>query len=173
MTSHHYPRRAVAADYGRAAVGMALTFGPLVFSQAVSVMVYILGGLGTLFLVYGVRTALRHLTRVEISTDAVRVVGPVGAVLRWRELDAMRLGYYSTRHERQGSIQRERQGGWMQLELRGADRTVKLDSSIDGFPVIARHALIAARANNVVLSETTLANLAALGVAPDEPTAGA
>ena len=165
MTSHRYPRRAVAADYGRAAVGMALTFGPLGFSQAVSVMVYILGGLGTLFLVYGVRTALRHLTRIEISTDAMRVVGPVGTVLRWRELDAMRLGYYSTR--------RERQGGWMQLKLRGANRTVKLDSSIDGFPVIARHALIAARANNVVLSEATLANLAALGVAPDEPAAGA
>jgi hypothetical protein len=76
----------------------------------------------------------------------------------------MRLGYYSTR--------RDREGGWMQLKLIGAGGTVKLDSTIDDFTHIARRALAAARANNLQLGEPTLENLAALGIALGEATAG-
>lgn len=164
MTSHRYPTRAMAADYGRAAVGIAL-FGTLWFFHTAPVMAYILGAFGTLFLVFAARTALRHMTRIEVSTEAIRVVGPAGAVLRWRDLDAMTLGYYSTR--------RDGHGGWMHLKLKGASRTVKLDSSIDGFPIITRQALFAARANHVVLSPPTLENLAVLGIASDESAANA
>ncbi len=155
----------MAADYGRAAIGMALTFGLVGFNSGPSVMVYILGGLGTLFLAFGARTVLRHVTRVEVLAEEIRVMGPFGTVLRWRDLDAMRLGYYSTR--------RDRQEGWMQLKLIGAGRTVKLDSTIDDFTHIARQALAAALANNLQLSEPTLANLAALGIAVGEPTVSA
>ena len=165
VTRHRYPTRAMAADYARAVAGMALAFGPLTFSNTASVMVYILAALGTLFVVFGVRTVLRHMTRVDVSADEIRFEGPIGAELRWRDLDAMTLNYYST--------QRDRKGGWMQLTLKGGGRKVKLVSTIERFPVIARRASIAARANRLELDEATLANLAALGLAPDEGAAGA
>lgn len=164
MTSHRYPTRAMAGDYSRAAIGIAL-FGCLWFFYMATVMAYIFGAFGTLFLVFAARTAFRHMTRIEVSTEGIRVVGPAGTALRWRDLDAMTLGYYSTRNDGHG--------GWMQLKLKGASRTVKLDSSIDGFPIITRQALFAARANRVDLSPHTLENLAVLGIASDESAANA
>ena len=165
VTRHRYPTRAMAADYARAVAGMVLAFGPLTLSNTVSVMVYILAALGTLFVVFGVRTVLRHMTRVDVSADQIRFEGPIGAGLRWRDLDAMTLKYYSTH--------RDREGGWMQLTLKGGGRKVKLVSTIERFPVIASRAASAARANRLELDEATLGNLAALGLAPDEPAAGA
>ncbi|MFQ5957919.1 MAG: hypothetical protein ACE5LF_00975 [Alphaproteobacteria bacterium] len=158
-SSHRYPTNAIAGDYGRAALGMALTLGPLAFVNPASIVVYLLGGLGTLFLVFGLRTVLRHTARVEVSAEEIRVKGPVPAVLRWQDLDAMTLSYYSTR--------RDRGEGWMQLKLKSAGRTLKFDSSISDFATIARHAVVAARANGVALNDRTLANTTALGIAVD------
>ncbi len=165
VTRHRYPIRAMAADYVRAVAGMALAFGPLTFSNIASVMVYILATLGTLFLAFGMRTVLRHMTRVDVSADQIRFEGPIGAELRWRDLDAMTLNYYSTH--------RDRKGGWMQLTLKGGGRKVKLVSTIERFPEIASRAVIAARANGLELDEVTLSNLAALDRTPGEPAAGA
>ena len=64
---HRYPQRAVIADGLRALAGMAMTFGPLAVFNVGTVMVYILAGLGALFLLFGFRTILRHLTHVELS----------------------------------------------------------------------------------------------------------
>ncbi len=160
VSSHRYPRNAIIGDYGRAALGMALTLGPLAFVNAASVVVYVLGGLGTLFLVFALRTAFRHMVRVAVSNDEIRVEGPKSAVLRWQDLDGMTLNYYSTR--------RDREKGWMQLMLKAAGRTLKFDSSISDFEAIARCAVKAARANGVSLNERTLANATALGIAVDK-----
>ena len=164
-TSHRYPGRALAGDYARAAIGIVFGFGPLAFSEAAPVMVYILVAIGTLFLVFGVRTVLRHMTRVEVSADGIRLQGPAGTAIRWWDLEAMTLRYYST--------QRDRKGGWMQLELTGAGRTLKLVSSIEDFPVIVHHAAGAARVNGVALDESTRANLDALEISVDESVANA
>lgn len=162
VSRHRYPGRAMRADYLRAGVGMALTLGPLAYVNAAPVMVYIFGGLGTLFLVFGARTFLRHLTRVDVDAETIRTGRPFRAELRWRDLNGMTLRYYST--------QRDRRGGWMQLRLTGGRRALRFDSTIDGFPVIARRAFAAARTNRLELNETTLANLASLGVIFDETT---
>ncbi len=159
MTSHIYPTRAVAGDYALALVGVALMLGPLAIFNVAPLMVYILGGLGSLFVVFGVRTVLRHMTRVEVSADGIRLEGPVSAALRWQDLNAMTLRYYSTH--------RDRHGGWMELRLKDGGRTIKLVSAIDGFPTIVRQAAAAARANRVALDEPTVANLEVLVFAPD------
>ncbi len=163
--SYRYPLGALSADYGRAIAGAALTFGPMAYFGTSPPVVYILGGFGTLFLIFGVRTMFRHLTRIELSGHEIRVVGATRAVLRWQDLDSMTLSYYSTR--------RDRQGGWMQLKLKGANRALKLDSTLEGFPVIAQHALRAAQGNRLTLSRPTLANLAALGLAAEVDDEGA
>ncbi len=164
-TLHRYPSAALLADYARAGAGMALTLGPLAMFNAAPVMVYILGGLGALFGAFGLRTFLRHMTYVEVSPEEIRMLGPARRALRWRRLDGVRLKYYATR--------RDRQRGWMQLKLKGDGRVLTIDSSIDGFADIAAHALVAARAGQLALDDDTRANLAALGLALDEPAEGA
>jgi hypothetical protein len=68
----------------------------------------------------------------------------------------MKLAYYSTR--------RDRKSGWMQLEL-GAGRTrLSVDSRLDGFERLVRHAVDVAGERNLELSEATAANLQALGI---------
>ncbi len=158
---HRYPSRALVADYARAGLGMSLTLGPLAFFNAETVMVYILGGLGALFGAFGLRTFLRHMTHVEISPGEIRLRGPVGRGLRWQRLDELTLNYYTT--------QRDKHGGWMQLKLKGDGCVLAIDSSIDGFADIAGRALAAARARQLPMSADTRANLAALGLALDDP----
>ncbi len=153
---HRYPRGAVIADYARALAGMALTLIPLAFVNIGCVMVYILAGLGALFLLFGFRTVLRHLTHVEVSTGGIRIAGPAGRAIRWRDLDDMSLRYYTTR--------RDKLDGWMLLKMRGKGSVVTLDSSLDGFDDIVRRAVAAARANGIALEPGTLANLPAMGI---------
>ena len=63
-------------------------------------------------------------------------------------------------------------GNWTAAQI--VQHVAKLiEFSIDGFPIITRQALFAARANRVVLSPPTLENLAVLGIASDEPAANA
>ena len=158
VSIHRYPTGAVLADYGRALVGMALTLGPLAVFNVVPVMVYILGALGALFLAFGFRTLLRHLTHVEVSSEGIRIERPAGGAIRWQQLDAMSLRYYATR--------RDKMGGWMQLKIKGDGRAVTLDSALVGFNDIVRRALRATDDNGVQLDSRTLANLPSLGVVP-------
>lgn len=153
---YRYPKRAVIADYARALAGMAVTFGPLAVLKIGSVMVYILAGLGALFLLFGFRTFLRHLTHVEVSAGGIRIAGPAGRAIQWRDLDDLSLRYYTTR--------RDKLDGWMLLKMTGKGSVVTFDSSLDGFDDVVRCAVAEARANGVVLESGTLINLAALGI---------
>ena len=155
ITILRYPRGAMIADHLRALGGMAITFGPLAVFNLGSVMVYILAGLGALFLFFGIRTVLRHLTHVEVSAGGIRIAGPVGQAIQWRDLDDMSLRYYTTR--------RDKLDGWMFLKVKGKGSVVTLDSSLEGFEDIVRLALEAARANEVSLETGTLMNLHAMG----------
>lgn len=151
-----YPRRALIADYSRALIGAALTLGPLTFIKAGSVMVYILAGLGALFFFFGLRTVIRHLTQVEVSAGGVRIAGPIGRAIRWRDLDSLSLQYYSMR--------RQKLDGWMLLKIKGRGSVVALDSTLEGFDDIVVRAVAAARDNGVELTESTLVNLPAMGI---------
>lgn len=161
ISVHRYPLNVVVGDYLRALIGMVMTFGPLIYFNIGTVMVYILSGLGALFLLFGFRTVLRHLTRLEVSDQGIRITGYVGRAVRWQDLDDMSLRYYTTR--------RDKSGGWMLLNIKGKGSVVTLDSTLDGFDDILRHSVDVARANHVDLEVGTLTNLASLGinVAPD------
>ncbi len=153
---HRYPRDAVIADYVRALAGMAITFGPLAVFHIGSVMVYILAGLGALFLLFGFRTVLRHLTHIEVSAEGIRIAGFAGRAIRWCDLDDMSLRYYTTR--------RGKLDGWMLLKLKGKGSAVTLDSTLEGFDDIVRRALESARANHIDLATGSLTNLASMGI---------
>src|SRR5205823_5116471 len=76
--------------------------------------------------------------------------------IRWDELDRMRLAYYSTR--------RDRRSGWMQLDLGAGNARVRLDSRIEGFDQVVRHAAEVAVARGIALNDATVSNLKALGI---------
>ena len=162
MTSPlRYPWQSLFPDYAGGAVGIALTFGPLALVNPAEPVAWVLGAAAALFLVYFARTVCRQLTHIELDEAGIRVRGPavglLSAAIRWEELRSLRLDYYSTR--------RDREGGWMQLRLRDARRTIRIDSELDRFADLVRAAVVEARRRGIDLDEPTRANLHALGLA--------
>lgn len=156
MSEHRYPRRVLMADYARAGAGLALTAGPLAAVSMSELATAVLGGSALLFAVFGLRTALRQASRVVADETGLRVEGPVAKRLAWEALSDLRLRYFAVR--------RDRQAGWMQLTLKAPGVAVRLDSTIEGFPALARRAASAADENGLRLDRGTLDNLRAFGV---------
>ena len=155
MSEHRYPRRAIVADYARAATGAVLTGTPLAAASTGPVVGTLLGALLALFLGYGVRTGLRHASRVRLDEDAISLSGAVRKNLAWRDLARLEMRYYATT--------KDRKGGWMQLTLKADGRTIRIDSTIEGFEAILARAVRAARDNAIEIGPTTADNLKAFG----------
>lgn len=147
-------------DHLRAGTGVVLSGGLLLSVPASPATLAVLGGLTGLFALFGARTILRHFTVIELREDALVARGPLGGRILWRELDRMTLGYYSSR--------RDRQGGWMQLKLRGGGKRLRFESTLDGFDLLVQRAAQSASDNGVEFSSATLANLAALNIVVPE-----
>jgi hypothetical protein len=157
MSHHHYPASALYPDYLRVAFGLTLTAGPLLLLELATVPAWLLGALALVFGWFGLRTGMRQLSSIELSPEALAVHGPLQRRLAWRQLERLKLAYYAPR--------RARDGGWLQLTLRAAEgRSIRMESSLDGFDQVLRRAVDAASANGLELDPTTEANLAALGL---------
>lgn len=168
MERYSYPIPALVPDYLRVAFGLAVTVGPLVLLDLALAITILLSGLAALFAWFGVRTALRQLSWIELSSDAIRLCGPIERRLPWPQLRRLRLAYYAPR--------RARRDGWLQLTLRGPEGpAIRVDSTLDGFDQVLRQAASVAARQDLALDPTTRANLAALGYAggaPDEVGSG-
>ena len=155
-TRHGYPASAMVGDYLRAAAGL-VPVGILFATLPVGgVAAGILGSFAAIFGAFGLRTALRHGTSVEMTETELRARGLWRSTIHWDELDQMRLAYYSTR--------RDRRSGWMQLDLRAGGARLRLDSRIEGFDQVVRRAAEVAAARGLALNEATWSNLQALGI---------
>lgn len=156
MTSHGYPASAMLGDYLRAAAGFLPATTMLATMPLGATAGAVLGVVAALFASFGIRTMLRHGSRVELTESAMRSTGLLQTSIVWEELDRMRLGYYSTR--------RDRSEGWMQLELRSGRSRIRVDSRIEGFSNLVKRSAAAAERRGVQLDGATLANLAMFGV---------
>ena len=155
MTSEHrYPLTALLPDYGRGLVGTVLSGGAWSLAPGAPAAIVIFGGLTGLFLVFTIRNVWRHRMRITLGGDGLVVAGLRNRMMAWRDLTGLRLRYYATR--------RNRQGGWMTLQLTAGSARIALDSSLTGFSEIVAQAIQAARRNELSLDAVTLANLAAL-----------
>jgi hypothetical protein len=153
---HNYPASAMIGDYLRAAAGLVPAGAIFATTPVAPFPATVLGGFAVVFGIFGVRTALRHNTSIEMTDAEIRSHGLVKRRIAWAELDRLRLAYFSTR--------RDRKSGWMQLELAGGGGKLSLDSRIAGFGEVVRRAADAAAENHLRVSEATAANLEALGV---------
>jgi len=151
-----YPASAMVGDYLRAAAGLGPTLFILATVSLGDVATAVLGGFAVIFGAFAVRTALRHGTGLEMDETGLRATGLRRTVIPWAELDRVKLAYYSTR--------RDRKSGWMQLQLGARGARLSLDSRLDGFEQVARHAADAAAERGLALSDATAANLQALGI---------
>ena len=156
MTEHRYPLDVLLPDYGRAAAGLAVTAGPLPWLGGSPVTQSILGVLSLIFVGFALSTVARQIKRVHWDEQGVSTSGLRSASVRWSDLDRLALRYFSTR--------RDKTRGWMQLDVAGGGRTVRIDSGLGEFPDLAQRALEAARARGLRLDPVTLANAAALGL---------
>lgn len=156
MTRHVYSWTSLFPDYLRAAGGVLVCGGVLLFAAPASVMLWLFAGCGALFLAFGLQTALRQVTIFELSADGLRVVRPLGAAIKWEDLRGVGLRYFSTR--------KDRSRGWMQLTLRGGGRTIRIDSRVSGFAALAGAAAEAAAARRLPLTPAARTNLLALGI---------
>ena len=133
------PARAIMQDYFYTVLGLAFTLVPLALVTPLPAVTGVLAGFAILFFIFGLRTAIRHNTLVEVSNSGVTLRSLWGANVTWSELRELKLSYFSTR--------RDRHRGWMQLRLRGQKRTIRMDSTLDGFEKLVARAARAARAS--------------------------
>jgi len=158
---HLYPASAMIGDYLRAAAGLVPAGAVFATMPVAPVPATVLGGFAIIFGIFGLRTALRHNTSIEMTDTEIRAHGLVAnglieRTIAWAELDRLRLSYFSTR--------RDRKSGWMQLQLAGNGVKLSLDSRIAGFGEVVQRAADAAYERQLQVSESTAANLEALGV---------
>ena len=156
MTRHAYPPSALAGDYLRAAAGFFPAIAVLAIEPVGIVGGTVLGGFAALFAVFGIRTALRHCTSIEVNEAALRSSGLLQTSIWWSKLDRMKVSYYST--------SRDGRGGWMQLELRAGWSSLRVDSRVEGFSELVVAAAKAAEMRCLSLDPATSANLQALGI---------
>ena len=121
----------------------------------------ILTGLMVVFIVFGVRTWVRQTSVYEVGEAAIArngwsILGAGRVSLAWRDVERVKLAFYSTR--------RDRSKGWMHLKISGGSHRLGIDSIIEGFDDIAARSANAAASNGLHLSESTLRNFAALGL---------
>jgi len=157
---YRYPAGAIAADYMRGLAGILLTGGPLWLMGLSGPLAWALAACMALFLVYFARAVVRHLTRIELSETGITARGPFGGAVPWGELRSMKLNYYTTRSDRSG--------GWMQLDLGTGERSISVDSRLEGFADVAAAAAHQAQRRGYKLDGNTLLNLRALGVRCDD-----
>ena len=160
-----YSWRSLVPDYAGGGIGLALSLGPLAIVHPAAPVAWVLAAAAALFLVYFGRTLCRQLTHIELDEAGIRVRGPalglLSAAIRWEDLRSLRLDYFSTRRDPEG---RTMDGGWMQLRLRDARRTIRIDSELEGFVSLARVAALEARRRGIDLDGATRTNLGVLGI---------
>lgn len=156
MICGHYPDEALKADYLRTAAGLALGLAPFLLARPHPLVAVPAAAVLLLFLVYGLRTGLRQFSEIQADDTGILRRGPLGRAIRWDQVDAISLKYYSTR--------RDRKEGWLHLTVKGAGRRIDLDSTLTGFQPIAERVAAAALARRLPLSDLTRENFASLGI---------
>ncbi|MBM3555160.1 MAG: hypothetical protein FJX47_06360 [Alphaproteobacteria bacterium] len=156
---HRYPLSSLRLDYLRSVLGLGLTGAPLLLASPGFAMMVTLGSLAALFGAFGVRTALRQATAIEVSDSGIRSMGPMGSAMGWEDIVGLRLHYFSMRRgkDAKGS------GGWMQATLRAGRRTIRFDSDLDGFETVIGRVHAEALSRGLALDPATRHNLGALG----------
>jgi hypothetical protein len=163
MTRLYYPLSRLWPDYLRAGFGLVTCLGLVLFADPQSVIFGLLVGLSLLFAWLGAATVWRQQIEIELDGSGVvrrsLVAEKLGLgrwglgrqlVLPWAAVKGVFLRYYSTR--RDGSE------GWLQLTIESKGGTLRVDSTLIGFPSLVERSYAAAEQNGVAISEISRLN---------------
>ena len=164
MTRHRYDRSAIVGDLARGGFGLLLTAVPLLFLPMVTWLAVAFAVFAALFAVYLFRTWQRSAVVIEVDDTGIRTTGPLGGSIRWDGLAALDLRYFATR--------RDKEGGWMQMKLRGDGTALSLESTLEDFEAVVSRAAAAAAGKRLALSDVTRENLKALGLSAGAAPSG-
>jgi hypothetical protein len=153
--TYRYPWRAMLPDYARACFGLGCTLIPLLFMDASAAVAAVLLFLGLIFTLFALQAVLRQATRIAVNEREIRA-RPLGPRLAWDALSGLKLAYFSVR--------RSAGGGWMELKLQSAGRSLRMDSRLEGFSEVVRQAAAAATDACLHLDGATISNLAILSI---------
>ncbi len=156
MKTYTYSTREINKEYRRAGLGISLSLLPLLLLEPSSVIVFILGSVLCLFLLYGARTYERSRTHICITASEISSVGIRKKAIKWEELEAVKLSYFSTR--------RDGENGWMQLKLKGRGVRLRIESTLDDFEGLVETCAGVARQKNLMMDPSTVRNLRAIRV---------
>ncbi|WP_169543529.1 hypothetical protein [Sneathiella aquimaris] len=151
-----YPFKEVMREYVRAGIGIGLTALPLLLLRPSSVIVYILGALLCLFILYALRAINRHIAKVCITENKICITGLQAKCIDWEELKAFSVSYFSTR--------RDGEKGWMQLKLEGRGVRLRIESTITDFEDLVEICATIAAGRGLSFSSATAQNLDILGI---------
>ena len=162
MSDHRYQRRALVGDFARAGIGFVISAGALAIAGFSGFTAWLFGVCAVVFALFGLRTLLRSVTNYELTDTGLTRFYATGfgrseRALAWQGLNQLRLRFFPAK--------RDRSQGWMEITLAGDGARMRLDSTLGDFDAIVRAAVGAATRRRLALSESTLSNLAALGIA--------
>lgn len=153
MQPYRYPWRILTLDGLRASIGILVTLGPLCFLAVGRPLATLLGGVGLIFLWFGIRIVAQSMVSIMPSSEGLQCIGLRRRFLRWQDLTGIKLAYYAPI--------RRRNAGWYQLTLVGRNGVLRLDSTLIGFDELLRSATDAAVHARLALDPSTRENLAA------------
>ena len=157
MEHYRYPTTSLVPDYLRVAFGLAITARSPRRARSRAGRGLAVAAWPWCSPWFGVRTALRQFSWVELSPADIALCGPIRRRLPWQEVRRMQLAYYAPRRAR-------RTAGCSSRCADGAAGDPG-GSTLDGFDDVLRRATGAAARNELALDSATQANLAALGLA--------
>lgn len=148
-----YPKPLLLFDGLRAAVGIALTTGPLLVLEVSHYLAILLAALALLFIWFGYRVLTQSITSVTLKADGLLYQGWRQHQLDWQDLNGLKLAYYAP--------MRRRGSGWYQLTLKSNGKSLSLESTLAGFDNLLPAAIKAANDANLTFDASTSDNLQA------------
>lgn len=156
-----YDRPSIVTDYLRSGVGLVASGAPLALTKPMPWLTWVLVVTFILFLLFALRSVLRHVSRYQLDDDGFKRLSPRPLRVKWSEIEGMKLRYYATRRNRD----QDQNNGWFQLQLRGNKGKIIIDSNLGNFDQVLKSTARAAGVRGLALDKVTRDNLSAMGVA--------
>ena len=151
---YYYNQSSIIGDYIKSAVGLILIITAIIFLDLTQILQFIFIFIVILFIIFTIRTFIRHKSHYFFQNNILYQYGIFHKKLPLDQLINLRIKYFSTA--------RNYENGWFQMKLATKDVKLVVDSSLNGFDIIAKTAATALRNKNLPIDDNTNINLQAI-----------
>lgn len=159
MTGFKYPKKTIQKDTFRAAFGIILLTSILLFLNLSFYFQIVFLALLLLFITYAWQGYLNSKLRISFEKDEIEINQLKHFFIKKNKIIFVKLSYFSTKRDKNHNTE----DGWMQLTIKTKKRSLKIESSFEGFGELITFAAQAINENSLHCSETTIHNFLSLG----------